>query len=267
MKNSYFYIVISILFIAMLCLTNSQAFAKENYQSSTEEEFDSFDDEFDDFGAFEDRKKPEDVDPFEKINRKIYAFNDTFDKYFFEHVARAYRKIIPKKARSIVTNFISNLKAPVSALNSIAQGKVNNSLATISNFLINSTIGLGGMFNVAADNNIRYNNETFAQTLGYYGVPSGAYLMVPFLGPSSIRDFSGWSVDRSIDPMGFNLLRIGRKYNIVDQNYRTGLALLSAVDKRERLLDIIGDVRKESFDPYVTIRSAYLQQMISEIKK
>ena len=205
-------------------------------------------------------------DPYEKFNRKIYSFNDAFDRYFFEHVAKAYRHGIPQPARKIIRNFLNNLSLPVSAVNSILQGKIDNSLATFSNFIINTTIGLGGMFDIAVQKGIFYKHEDFGQTLGHYGVGSGAYLVVPFLGPSSSRDFGGWLTDRGVDPLGFNLLEIGGKTDLVESNYRIALALMSGIDKRESLLDIVDDVRKDSFDPYATIRSAYLQKRENEIK-
>lgn len=205
-------------------------------------------------------------DPYEKFNRKIYAFNDSFDRNFFEYVARAYKSGIPKPLRNGIGNFVNNLNLPLSAINSFSQGKVNNGLATFSNFLINSTIGFGGFFNVASEKGISYKNEDFGQTIGYYGSGSGAYLVIPFLGPASTRDFSGWIVDKSVNPVGFNFLEIGGSQNFIDGNYRLGVSAVSAIDLRVNLLEIIDDVRKESFDPYATLRSAYLQKRIAEIQ-
>jgi phospholipid-binding lipoprotein MlaA len=205
-------------------------------------------------------------DPLEKYNRKIYSFNDAFDRYFLEYVARAYRNGIPAPARISVHNFLNNLSLPLSAVNSLLQGRVDNTLATVSNFLINTTIGLGGLFDVAGQKGIFYRHEDFGQTLGHYGLSSGAYLMIPFLGPSSARDFGGYLSDKSVDPLGFNLLNIGGKQGFVDANYRLALAAVSGINTREGLLDVIDDIRKDSFDPYATIRSAYLQKRSTEIK-
>jgi ABC-type transporter lipoprotein component MlaA len=193
-----------ILAFLLFFTKNLQAFANEeellennSTNSSQEEYYDDFDD-FDDFSI--NKKDDQENDPFEKINRKIYVFNDVFDRYFFEHVARSYRIILPKTARSSIRNFLNNISAPMSLVNSLLQGKTDNSLATLSSFLINSTIGLGGIFDVAEKKNINYNDEDFGQTLGYYGVGSGSYLMIPFLGSSSTRNFSGRIFDNVFNP-------------------------------------------------------------------
>ena len=205
-------------------------------------------------------------DPYEKVNRKIFVFNEAFDQYFFEHVARAYRRGVPKPARTSIGNFLNNLSLPVSAINSLVQGRVDNGLATLSNFLINTTIGIGGLFDIAKEKGILYKSEDFGQTLGHYGTSSGAYLMIPFLGPSSTRDFSGWVVDKAINPTGFNALEVGGTSDLIDGGYRFALGTMSAIDTRENLLEIIDDIRKDSFDPYATIRSAYLQKRSVETK-
>ena len=241
-----------------------------NYNNAIAQEYsnDEFEEEFlEDFEDFGSSKKPNNNDPLEPINRKIFVFNEAFDQYFFEHVARTYRLVIPKKARSSIRNFLTNLSKPISFINSIAQGKVDNSLATLSSFLINSTVGVFGLFDVADENGIKYEKEDFGQTLGYYGIDPGIYLVIPFKGPSSLRDFSGWVTDRAVSPIGFNALKFGQREDFIDDEYRIGIGIMSAVDTRESLIQIIDDIRKDSFDPYVTIRSAYLQNRIAQIKK
>ena len=225
------------------------------YQQFSDEEFETY-----------ETSSVEIYDPLEKANRKVFTFNNTFDRYFLEHVAKAYRSGVPKTARNSVRNFLVNLSAPLSAVNSILQGKSDNALATISNFLINSTLGVGGLFDVASKKGVIYKTEDFGQTLGHYGISSGAYLMIPFLGPSSTRDFSGWAVDKSVDPLGFNFLEIGGNEDLIESHNRITLATVSAIDSRESLIDILDDVRRESFDPYATIRSAYLQRRNTDIK-
>ncbi len=220
----------------------------------------------DEFETYEISEPEEIQDPYEKINRKIYAFNDVFDRYFFEHVARAYRKTLPERARDAVHNFLNNLSLPVSALNSVAQGKTDNALATFSNFLINSTVGVLGIFDVAGQKGIFYKTEDFGQTLGHYGSGQGSYLMIPILGPSSTRDLSGFLVDNAANPVGFNAFEVGGQRSIMPSEYLFGLIALSGIDTRENLLDVIDDIRKDSFDPYATIRSAYLQKRLNEIK-
>lgn len=219
-----------------------------------------------DFETYETAEAEEIYDPYENVNRKIFALNDVFDRYFAEPIAKGYRSLIPRPARNSVRNFLNNLASPISGVNSLMQGKVDNSLATFSNFFINSTIGIGGLFDVAGQKGIIYKSEDFGQTLGHYGTKPGAYLLLPVLGPSTIRDFGGWSTDTAIHPLGFNLLHIGGEINLVDPDYRYGLAIMSGIDMRESLIDIIEDIRKDSFDPYATIRSAYMQKRATDIK-
>lgn len=258
----------SIVVLLTIFTYHNQAFAKTatNKPAATDvKSYEAFNDD-EDFENYESVNVAEIKDPLEKFNRKIFVFNDSFDKYFLEFVARAYREELPKPVRNVVRNFVTNLSLPISAFNSALQGKSENSLATFSYFLINSTIGIGGLFNVAGEKNIRYNQEDFGQTLGHYGVNSGVYIMIPFLGPSSTRDLTGLVVDKSMNPIEFNSFEIGGKEDLIETNYRLTLAATTVVDKREALLDIIEDVRKDSFDFYATLRSAYIQKRVAEIK-
>lgn len=206
-------------------------------------------------------------DPLEKFNRKVFAFNEAFDKHFFRYVALSYRNVLPKPARVSIRNFLTNLTLPLSAINSLLQGKVDNSLATFSNFLINSTIGIAGLFDPAGAKNIRYNHEDLSQTLGYYGMSSGAYLVIPFLGPSSTRDFSGLVAQKAVDPLSFNMLNIGGKKGLITKGDSIGLFVANAIDSRESLLDIIDEERRDSFDFYAVVRSAYIQKISTDVQK
>ncbi len=250
--QSYLLRFTKLILIFTIILNSATSFAN----NSTSDEFESFDNE----------NEVKIHDPLEKMNRKIYAFNDSLDLHILKHVAVFYRKSLPKPARSSIRNVLTNLSLPSSALNSLLQGKIDNSLATFSHFLINSTVGLGGIFNVAGEKGIRYKSEDFGQTLGYYGFKSGPYLLLPILGPSSLRDFSGYAADKAVGPLDFNSLEIGGSENLIESKYRIGIAAMSGIDKRESLIEILDDVRHESFDPYATIRSAYLQKRATDIK-
>lgn len=206
-------------------------------------------------------------DPYEKINRKIFAFNDIFDRYFFEHVAKTYRKAVPNPAKKVIRNFLSNISLPISAVNSLAQGKIDNSLATFSTFLINSTLGCAGLFNIAQTKGIEYKFEDLGQTLGYYNINQGSFIMLPGLGPSTSRDFFGLVVDKAINPFSFNALEIGGNSTLVDNEFLIATGSLYSIDTRESLIDIIEDIRQDSFDAYATIRFAYLQKRVREIQK
>jgi phospholipid-binding lipoprotein MlaA len=248
-----FFIIFFLIATTQIC---SESIAQEN-EAEFEKEFSKFESEI---------NKGSIHDPFENFNRKVYKFNDTIDRYFIEHVARSYQKSIPKKARTSIRNFLDNLALPISALNSFAQGKVDNGLATFSSFLINSTIGLGGFLEIARAKGINYEREDFGQTLGYWGVGSKNFLMLPLFGPSNARDLSGFIFDRSIDPSGFNVLKIGGNSDFISNDYRIFSTAIKTIDNREELLDIIDSVRKDSFDPYATIRSAYLQRRLAQIE-
>jgi len=238
-----------------------------NSLAETTNKKDDFEDDFAIYEAeFSKNNQKEIYDPLEKINRKIFTFNEALDRKIIEPIAYSYRNYTPKIIRASLHNFVTNLSLPISAFNSFAQGKVENGLATSSNFLINSTLGIGGFIDVAGSKNIKYNQEDFGQTLGYYGVKNGAYLVIPILGPSTGRDFGGNIFDRSLDPMSFNIAKVGGSTNSINSNFRSGNAFFSSLDLRESLLDPIADARKESFDLYATFRSVYIQQRDLKIK-
>ena len=253
-------------FLIFALATTSTAISATNSPDQTfaYSEFNDEDDE--DFDFYESDTSAEIYDPLEKINRKIYVFNDTLDRYFLEHVALFYRNEVPDVARISIHNFLNNLTLPLSVVNSLMQGKLDNGLATFSNFLINSTLGIGGLIDVAGNKNIQYQSEDFGQTLGYYGMGSGAYLMIPFFGPSSTRDLSGMAFDSALDPLKFNLFKIAHNQDFINDELRFIITGMTAIDNRERLIDVLNSIKKESFDPYATIRSAYLQKRESDIK-
>jgi phospholipid-binding lipoprotein MlaA len=206
-------------------------------------------------------------DPLEKMNRKVFAFNEVVDINLFDPIAKGYRNNVPKLARRMLGNFLTNIKMPFVTINSILQGKADNSMGSFSSFLINSTIGIGGLFDVAGYKKITYNNEDLGQTFAKYGMPRGPYLVIPLLGPSTVRDFSGYGIERVVDPFGFNIFGIGHEEKILPDAYLITIAGLSALNTRESLIDILDDARKNSFDLYATIRSAYLQRRDFEISK
>lgn len=204
-------------------------------------------------------------DPLEKLNRKIYAFNDAFDRYLLRPVTRVYHKA-PEPARASVGNFLTNLLMPISIFNSLLQGKVDNTLATTSNFLINSTVGIFGLFNIAGRKGIYYNREDFGQTLGRYKVSDGPYLVLPFFGPSTLRDLGGMGVDGAINPIDFNLLKIGGRTDLISWETRSSIAAARAIATRDNLIDTIDAVKESSFDSYATFRSAYTQLRSQQVK-
>ncbi|MDA0902639.1 MAG: VacJ family lipoprotein [Proteobacteria bacterium] len=253
-------LLISILFLsfnhpspaqAKVSLTSNIVILAQN----EDEDFD-FDFEFEDSVS----NTIEVYDPLEKVNRKIFAFNEIVDKYFFEHIARGYRKATPRVVRKSIGNFFTNLSLPFTSINSALQGDVENALSSFSHFLINSTIGIGGLFDVASTKEIKYRDEDFGQTFAKYGMGQGPYLVLPLLGPSSIRDGLGMTTRRLIDPLSINMFEFGGSRELIDSEILVSLAIIEAIDKREGLIEIISDARKDSFDLYATARSAYIQR-------
>lgn len=198
-------------------------------------------------------------DPWEGWNRKVYSFNNAVDRAFAEPFARAYQRITPSPVRSGVRNWVNNLEGPVIFANDIFQLEPKRAGVTALRFGINSTIGILGLFDPAKVIGLERHTEDFGQTLGRYGAHSGPYLMLPLLGPSSVRDAVGSVVDIGLDPLtyaqfdGDTSLRITR-----------GVATL--VTARTDSLETVANLRATSPDPYVTLRSAYAQSRASMIR-
>jgi phospholipid-binding lipoprotein MlaA len=135
------------------------------------------------------------IDPFEPMNRAVFSFNEAADDYVIKPIAEAYKFVLPEFARTGVTNFFSNINDVLIGANNLLQGKPAETANDIGRFLINSTIGVLGLFDVATDMGLDKNREDFGQTLGVWGVPDGPYVMLPFFGASNVRDTVGFVVD------------------------------------------------------------------------
>ncbi len=193
-------------------------------------------------------------DPFEGYNRVMFKVNDLVDQAVMQPVAMGYRMFIPKPARNCVRNFLHNLHTPINAGNNLLQGDIRGMASDLSRFMINTTIGIAGLFDVAKETGLEYRPEDFGQTMGVWGIPSGPYLVLPLLGPSSVRDTVGLVADSYADPVRIylhNTHRMGLYYARV---------ALIGLDNREALLDAIWDLRKHSIDYYAATRSAYFQE-------
>ena len=197
---------------------------------------------------------PVEHDPWEPMNRGLYGFNQGLDKISFKPLAKGYVKVIPSPVRRSVTNFSRNLSTPGSAINNFLQGKPGNGIRELSRFFVNSTIGIGGLFDIASQSGVEANSEDFGQTAAVWGIPSGPFVMLPFFGPRSVRDALTLPLDIAADPL--------RYYS--DDTVRWSLWLLRLVDVRARLLPLEGLVQ-DSADPYVTMRESYLQNREFEI--
>ena len=197
-------------------------------------------------------------DPMEGFNRGVFKFNDAVDTAVLAPVAKGYRAAVPQPARTGVRNFVKNLKSPTVIANEILQGDVKGAANATTRMLANTLIGVGGIFDVASG--IEASDEDFGQTLGKYGVGSGPYVVLPFFGPSNARDTVGLAVDSFTDPLNMWLNNTDRDGWLIA---RVGVA---TVDKREELLDVLADLKKNSVDYYAAMRSAYGQRRDAQIR-
>ena len=198
-------------------------------------------------------------DPFESINREIFAFNDSADRYIIGPIAHAYRDVLPDPIRDSIRNFLLNLKQPLSAINATLQGDFTRGFSAVGRFTINSTIGILGLFDVADYVGLEPIEEDAGQTLGAWGVDPGPYIVLPLLGPSSTRDVLGKVSDWLIDPLGLYLIRQDYEDVLIATN------VTKAIDTRVELDGVIEGSRKNSLDPYAIIRTMYLQRRAQQI--
>jgi phospholipid-binding lipoprotein MlaA len=194
-------------------------------------------------------------DRYERGNRAVYRFNMALDRGFAKPIAKTYVAVTPKPVRTGIGNFFRNLTYPTVIINDLLQAKPKAFVTDTARLVVNSTLGIGGLFDPATQMGIDAGDEDFAQTLGKWGVPSGPYLMLPFLGPSSIRDAFGFGVDQFTDPKNF----------LSNTYLSLGLTGLDLVDNRAELL-ATENVLNNSYDPYAFLRNAYLQRREFQVK-
>ncbi len=229
-------------FLALLCFLNSDAVAQEpvtvpEVVVSAEE-------------------KSYDKDPIEPLNRGMHQFNSVVDDAVLAPVARGYRNALPRWGRERVSSFVDTISAPNYFINSALQGDIEGTFTAFWRFVINSTFGIAGLFDVASEAGLMPIERDFGQTLGRYGVGNQPYTVLPLLGPNNPRDTVGLIFDAVTNPF----------------NYLTGAAVIGmrtveAVDQRESLLDITDEIEETSLDPYASYRSLYQQMRIQEVKE
>jgi len=198
---------------------------------------------------------PSEADPWERVNRSTYAFNDAIDRAVLKPVARGYRRYVPQWMRTGVTNFLSNLAYPTVIVNDVLQLKLMDAVSDTTRLVLNTTFGIGGLFDPASKAGLPRNDEDFGQTLGYWGMPSGPYVVIPFLGPSTLRDAPSLYVDYLTDA----------RHYIGDNPLEFGFLGLSIVDRRARLLPAEAMI-EDAFDPYAVIRNAYLDRREYQVR-
>lgn len=207
-------------------------------------------------------KDPEAIaqnDPYESTNRAITDFNSTVDNAVAKPVAKFYNHAVPPFARNGLHNFLTNLDKPVTFGNDILQGEGQRAGETLGRFAVNTTLGVGGLVDVATMIGIPDHSEDFGQTLGTYGVGEGPYLVLPFMGPNPPRDIAGNVVDIFLDPTTYI------RFHGADTWYavRSGAYVL---DLRARNVDTLEQIERTSIDMYATTRSLYRQYRNSEIR-
>ncbi len=197
-------------------------------------------------------------DPWEKTNRTVFNINDKLDVHLLEPVASTYGKITPSRLQKGVTSFFENLRYPRYLVSDLLQLKFGQVLTHTGRFLINSTIGLAGTIDVAEDWGLPEHYEDFATALAYYEVPAGPYMVIPFVGPSNVRDFTGSIVDRLLNPIYW----LGQ-FDEIDSTdalrISIGTTILEVIDMRYNLTEAINGAKESSLDYYSFMQSSYYQ--------
>ena len=195
-------------------------------------------------------------DPLEKFNRASFAFNDAVDRAALKPAATAYKKVLPGFAQTGVSNFFGNLSDAWSSVNNLLQGKGEAGMTDFTRFALNSTFGIAGLLDIASEAGLQKHNEDFGQTLGVWGVPSGPFLMLPILGPSTVRDTAALPADMAADIWSYK----------TPVNWRNIGAGVRVIDKRASLLDASNLFEEAALDRYDFIRDGYMQRRESQVR-
>ncbi|MBX2849189.1 MAG: VacJ family lipoprotein [Acidiferrobacterales bacterium] len=195
-------------------------------------------------------------DPLQNINRKIYSFNSGVDKAILRPIASGYDKVVPVPAKNGVSNFLSNFREPVNVFNNLLQGKFDRALGSTYRFVVNSTFGIVGLFDVAGKYQVHESKEDFGQTLASWGVKPGPYIMLPFLGPSNLRDGVGLLTD--------NILIYPNSRVTETSAQSTSLTVMRLIDTRVALLGA-DEFLEQQLDPYGFLKIAYEENRLNAI--
>lgn len=209
--------------------------------------------------ATEPVAEPAAGDPLEGLNRGVYRFNDTADRALVKPAAKAYRAVLPSFVRRGIGNFVSNLGSTTTLANNLLQAKWKAALDDATRLVINTTFGIGGLFDPASEAGLPRNDEDFGQTLGRWGVPSGPYLVLPLMGPSTLRDAIGLYPDVLTDGRRMAARHAFEKGDEDRDPFLLVAGGLTLLHQRERLLDL-EQTLEGAFDPYAFLRDAYLDR-------
>ena len=238
---------IIILFFLFFSLLSYKVVASEADQVNTDSE------------DFETTTLEDEIyDPFEPVNRAIFSFNNVADRIVLEPIAKGYKKL-PSPLQSGINNFLSNLRAPLVIVNQLLQGQADNAFQSSGRFMVNSTVGVFGLFDVAEKIGLEEKEEDYGQTLATWGVGDGFYIVLPLFGPSNLRDTTGMVLTMMTDPINAYAVSEGEAWLVP---MRTAA---NAVDQRSQIIDEVNALRDNSVDYYAAVRSSYYQNRIAAI--
>jgi phospholipid-binding lipoprotein MlaA len=195
-------------------------------------------------------------DPLEPFNRKIFWFNDKVDSYVLEPTAKGWNFVVPSEIQTCLSNFFYNLRFPIQTVNDLLQGKVQRAASDVGRFFVNTTVGVAGFFDPASSVGLELQWEDFGQTLGWWGVDTGPYLVLPLLGPSDIRDGGGLIFDTAASITPF----------FVNGYYLFAARSVDLINTRAIYADTIEKAKESSIDYYTFVRNAYLQRRAALIR-
>jgi phospholipid-binding lipoprotein MlaA len=244
--------------------------AAQAYDASSEEPLDPF--------SKPGEEGVDEYDPWESLNTKFFEFNRQLDRWVLKPVAKGYNSVVPNIVQIGVSNIFYNSRATPRFLNNMFQGKFKGAGIEVGRFLINTTVGIGGFFDVAQQFNLTTPEEDTGQTLGFYGVPPGPYLMIPILGPYTVRDLAGYAGDIALNPIYWLILpsmhNIDSIPTVVDIDERAltygislGARAAEVVNERSLNLEKFQGVEESTLDLYAAVRNAYLQKRAKAIRE
>ena len=239
---------------------------------------DSVDDPFyDPFAKSDDLSGGEEYDPWEPLNTKIFEFNRQVDRWILKPVAQGYNAVVPNPVQIGISNIFYNIRFPSRLINNLAQGKLHGAGTEVGRFLLNSTFGFGGVVDVAKELDITTPEEDTGQTLGFYGVKPGPYLIVPFLQPFTVRDFFGYLGDIALNPINwlvFPIIEIEGVPSLIAHSNRgtSSIAQISMrigeiVNDRSLNLEKFQGVEEATLDLYTSVKNAYLQKRRNQVRE
>lgn len=249
MSGQQLLVIVTLLFsiLAGGCASNSNVQAQASAETTS-------DNQLAEIPASANKDEVKISDPFEPINRLIWDFNyDILDRFFLKPLTQGYVAVTPQFVRTGLVNAANNIEEPANAVNNLFQGKLEDSATSVTRFAVNSTLGLLGVFDIATAMGLERKRENFGHVLGVWGVGTGPYLMLPALGPSDIRSFTGTIADNFYWPG-----------TLLEDPYVIGAAVVSVLEARASLLDQEENL-KRALDQYLFVRDAYFQRLAFEV--